>query len=50
MRIGRRTITKYVEAPAPKAAHLDHAGKLDMTQPHGDFLCLFFVVSDPSLW
>src|SRR2546421_976983 len=29
MRIGRRTIAKYLEAPAAKAAHRDRASKLD---------------------
>jgi hypothetical protein len=29
MRIGRRTIAKYLEAPAAKAAHRDRSSKLD---------------------
>ena len=33
MRIGRRTIAKYLEAPAAKAAHRDRASKLDPFKP-----------------
>ena len=29
LRIGRRTIAKYLEAPAPKATRRDRASKLD---------------------
>ena len=33
MRIGRRTLAKYLNAPAAKAAHRDRASKLDRFKP-----------------
>src|SRR2546430_15368309 len=33
MRIGRRTIAKYLDAPAAKAARRDRASKLDSFKP-----------------
>jgi transposase len=33
MRIGRRTLAKYLEAPAAKAAHRDRSSKLDPFKP-----------------
>ena len=33
LRIGRRTIAKYLDAPAPAPAHRDRASKLDPFKP-----------------